>query len=211
MRTKAVLQVWGINAPWMRVGKEVSILHPSVLPVCGLAVPGEKEPQFVVHKPTFHLERGKTGHSLAVPSDCGLVPQTWHENTRKDQYPRRSTRTAVARETLGTRAGVSPGGISTGLQGVLCALSRVTRASCGYKQVTSFASWKDQDTDVSFTVRSSTLNIGSGTQEVLNYVCCRNGISAEWQPFTAFYKQKDHTNAKQLVWQSFQKKKHSWE
>lgn len=75
-----MLQVWGINGPWMRVGKEASILHPSVLPVCGLAVLGEKELQFAVHKPTFHLERGKTGRSLAVLSDCGLVPKTWHEN-----------------------------------------------------------------------------------------------------------------------------------
>ena len=111
-------------------------------------------------------------------------------HTRKDQYPRRSTRTAVARETPGATAGISPGGISTSLQGVFCPLSRVTRASCGYKQVTSFASWKGQDTDVSFTVRSSTLNTGSGTQEVLNYVCYRNGISAEWPSFTACYKQK---------------------
>ena len=111
-------------------------------------------------------------------------------NMRKDQYPRRSTRTAVVRETSGAMAGISPGGISSNLQGVLCPLSRVTCASCDYKQVTSFASWKGQDTDVSFTVRSSTLNTGSGTQEVLNYVCHRNGISAEWPSFTAFYKQK---------------------
>lgn len=75
-----MLQVCGINALQMRVGKEASILHPSVLPVCDLAVPGGKEPQFVFHKPTFHLERGKKGHSLAVLSDCGLVPKTWHEN-----------------------------------------------------------------------------------------------------------------------------------
>ena len=75
-----MLQVCGINALQMRAGKEASILHSSVLPICDLAVPGEKEPQFVFHKPTFHLEHGKTGHSLAVLSDCGLVPKTWHEN-----------------------------------------------------------------------------------------------------------------------------------
>lgn len=84
MRTKIMLEVCGINAPWMRVGKEASILHPSTLPVCDLAVLGEKEPQFVVHKPTFHLECGRTGHSLAVLSDCGLVPKTWHENSHEE-------------------------------------------------------------------------------------------------------------------------------
>lgn len=62
------------------MGKEASVFHPSVLPVRGLAVLREKEPQFAVHNPKAHLECGEKGSSLAILSDCGLVPKSWHEN-----------------------------------------------------------------------------------------------------------------------------------
>lgn len=68
------------HASCTRCMEEDCILPHSNFIFHDLAMLGQKELQTVVCVSVAHLECGKMGSSLAVLSECDLVPKIWHEN-----------------------------------------------------------------------------------------------------------------------------------